>query len=88
MFLPGCDAILDSSIWGHARYVYVSNLCLLYLWFTAYDWMKSARKQNNFQKDLGEFARSEEMTRKFVFEPKFARKRPFNGKNFNDLDFN
>ena len=32
MFLPGCDAILDSSIWGHARYVYVSNLCLLYLW--------------------------------------------------------
>ena len=30
MFLPGCDAILDSSIWGHARYVYVSNLCLLY----------------------------------------------------------
>ena len=25
MFLPGCDAILDSSIWGHARYVYVSN---------------------------------------------------------------
>ena len=31
MFLPGCDAILDSSIWGHARYVYVSNLCLLYL---------------------------------------------------------
>ena len=23
MFLPGCDAILDSSIWGHARYVYV-----------------------------------------------------------------
>ena len=36
MFLPGCDAILDSSIWGHARYVYVSNLCLLYLcmWLT------------------------------------------------------
>ena len=32
MFLPGCDAILDYSIWGHARYVYVSNLCLLYLW--------------------------------------------------------
>ena len=31
--------------------------------FTAYDWMKPARKQNNFQKDLGEFARSEEMTR-------------------------
>ena len=50
--------------------------------FTAYDWMKPARKQNNFQKDLGEFSRSEEMTRKF------ARKRPFNGKNFNDLDFN
>ena len=56
--------------------------------FTAYDWVKPARKQNNFQKDLGEFARSEEMTRKFVFEPKFARKRPFNGKNYNDLDFN
>ena len=33
MFLPCCDAILDSSIWGHTRYVYVSNLCLLYLWF-------------------------------------------------------
>ena len=29
--------------------------------FTAYDWMKPARKQNNFQKDLGEFARSEEI---------------------------
>ena len=25
--------------------------------FTAYDWMKPARKQNNFQKDLGEFSR-------------------------------
>ena len=25
---------------------------------------------------------------KFVFEQKFARKRPFNGKNFTDLDFN
>ena len=48
--------------------------------FTAYDWVKPARKQNNFQKDLGEFSRSEEMTRKFVFEQKFARKRPFNGK--------
>ena len=33
--------------------------------FTAYDWMKPARKQNNFQKDLGEFSRSEKMTRKF-----------------------
>ena len=50
--------------------------------FTAYDWMKPTRKQNNFQKDLGEFSRSEKMTRKFVFEPKFVRKRPFNGKNF------
>ena len=30
--------------------------------FTAYDWMKPARKQNNFQKDLGEFSRSEKMT--------------------------
>ena len=26
MFLPGFDAILDFSIWGHMRYVYVSNL--------------------------------------------------------------
>ena len=26
--------------------------------FTAYDWMKPARKQNNFQKDLGEFSRA------------------------------
>ena len=48
--------------------------------FTAYDWMKPARKQNNFQKDLGEFSRSEEMTRKFVFEPKFARKNLLMGK--------
>ena len=55
---------------------------------TAYDWMKSAREQNNFQKDSGEFSRREEMTRKFVFEQKFARKRAFGGKNFNDLDFN
>ena len=55
---------------------------------TAYDWMKSAREQNNFQKDSGEFSSREEMTRKFVFEQKFARKRPFGGKNFNDLDFN
>ena len=39
MFLPGCDAILDSSIWGHARYVYVSNLCLLYLWLHMIDFM-------------------------------------------------
>ena len=55
---------------------------------TAYDWMKSAREQNNFQKDSGEFSRREEMTRKFVFEQKFRAKRPFGGKNFNDLDFN
>ena len=55
---------------------------------TAYDWMKSAREQNNFQKDSGEFSSREEMTRKLVFEQKFARKRPFDGKNFNDLDFN
>ena len=45
-------------------------------------------EQNNFQKDSGEFSRREEMTRKFVFEQKFARKRPFGEKNFNDLDFN
>ena len=31
---------------------------------TAYDWMKAAREQNNFQKDSGEFSRTEEMTRK------------------------
>ena len=36
---------------------------------TAYDGMKPARDQNNFQKDSGEFARSEEMTRK-VFSSK------------------
>ena len=30
---------------------------------TAYDWMNRAREQNNFQKDSGEFSRSEEMTR-------------------------
>ena len=29
--------------------------------FTAYDWMKPSRKQNNFQKDLGEFSRSEKL---------------------------
>ena len=28
----------------------------------ACDWMKSAREQNNFQKDSGEFSRREEMT--------------------------
>ena len=27
---------------------------------TAYDWMKSAREQNSFQKDSGEFSRREE----------------------------
>ena len=26
--------------------------------FTAYDWMKPAGKQNNLQKDLGEFSRA------------------------------
>ena len=55
---------------------------------TAYDWMNQAREQNNFQKDSGEFSRREEMTRKFVFEQKSARKRPFGWKSFNDLDFN
>ena len=49
---------------------------------TAYDWMKAAREQNNFQKDSGEFSRTEEMTRK----PPHPN--PFIGKNFNDLDFN
>ena len=48
--------------------------------FTAYDWMKPARKRNNFQKDLGEFSRSEEMTRKFVFEPNLREKDLLTGK--------
>ena len=26
--------------------------------FTAYDWMKQAREQNNFRKDSGEFAKN------------------------------
>ena len=43
--------------------------------FTAYDWMKPARKQNNFQKDLGEFARSEEMTRKYLFSSQNLREK-------------
>ena len=34
---------------------------------TAYDWIKLAHEQNNFQKDSGEFSRSEEMTRKVGF---------------------
>ena len=55
---------------------------------TAYDWMKPAREQNNFQTDSGEFSRGEEMIRKVCFGAKFAGKRPFNGKNFNDLDYN
>ena len=54
---------------------------------TAYDWMKPAREQNNFQTDSGEFSRGEEMI-KVCFGAKFAGKRPFNGKNFNDLDYN
>ena len=57
----------------------------------AYDWIKPAREQNNFQKDPGEFSRREEMTRKICFRAKilqFTRKRPFGGKNVNDLDFN
>ena len=36
---------------------------------TAYDWMKPAREQNNFQKDSGELSGSEKMTRK-VFSSK------------------
>ena len=53
MFLPGCDAILDSSIWGHARYVYVSNLCLLYLWLASSKNLKTWRNssRNSFPKN-------------------------------------
>ena len=42
---------------------------------TAYDWMKSAREQNNFQKDSGEFSRREEMTRKVCFRAKIGEKK-------------
>ena len=45
--------------------------------FTAYDWMKPVRKQNNFQKDLGEFSRSEGMTRKVCFRAKICEKKTF-----------
>ena len=55
---------------------------------TAYDWMKSAREQNNFQKDSGEFSRREEMTRSLFSSKNLREKDPFGGKNFNDLDFN
>ena len=41
---------------------------------TAYDWMKQARGQNNFEKCLGEFSRSEEMTRKVGFGEKICEK--------------
>ena len=55
---------------------------------TAYDWMKSAREQNNFQKDLGEFSRREEMTRKVCFRAKICEKKTFWWEKLNDLDFN
>ena len=35
MFLPGCDAILDSSIWGHARSaraMYTSAIYVSYIY--------------------------------------------------------
>ena len=48
--------------------------------FTAYDWMKPARKQNNFQKDLGEFSRSEEMTRSLFSSPNLREKDLLMGK--------
>ena len=44
---------------------------------TAYDWMKPAREQNNFQKDSGEFSRREEMTRKVYFRAKICEKNTF-----------
>ena len=44
---------------------------------TAYDWMKPAREQNNFQKDSGEFSRSEEMTTKVCFRAKICEKKTF-----------
>ena len=56
---------------------------------TAYDWMNPAREQNNFRKDSGKFSRRKEMTRKVCFRANICEKKtPFNGKNFNDLDFN
>ena len=44
---------------------------------TAYNWVKSAREQNNFQKDSGEFSRREEMTRKVCFRAKICEKKTF-----------
>ena len=41
---------------------------------TAYDWMKSAPEQNNFQKDSEEFSRRKEMTRKVCFRAKICEK--------------
>ena len=52
MFLPGCDAILDSSIWGHARYVYVSNLCLLYLWVNRADVLTACFRDIQSQRSI------------------------------------
>ena len=51
---------------------------------TAYDWMKAAREQNNFQKD----SQGRGNDKKSLFSSKNLRKKPFIGKNFNDLDFN
>ena len=57
MFLPGCDAILDSSIWGHARYVCVSNLCLLYLWVSHTTvGLAQARPNKHFAKHACDFS--------------------------------
>ena len=40
MFLPGCDAILDYSIWGHARYMYTSAIYVSYIYdfYQCFSW--------------------------------------------------
>ena len=43
-----------------------------HIYVTAYDGMKLAREQNNFQKDSGEFSRSQKMTRKVCFRAKIC----------------
>ena len=45
MFLPGCDAILDSSIGGHARSVNSNTTGTITPMFSSYDWMKPNLKQ-------------------------------------------
>ena len=45
--------------------------------FTAYDRMKPARQQNNFQKDSEEFSMSEKITRKVCFRAQICKKKTF-----------